>query len=141
MMIRRFGRCNSAVVLLVVCTALTAIPYAQESPSQPGDAMKAAVAELYADAHPYMDKPVPELKKMVPELGGLKPAASPESVPDLLAEVAAKADELLRKVPDLISDEGCKRRDGLLLRDRHRASAQVAFPHETSREEIKNLLT
>ncbi|MGC1647725.1 MAG: hypothetical protein WA741_18035 [Candidatus Sulfotelmatobacter sp.] len=105
MSLRRLGRCNSAVVLLVVCTELTAIPHAQESPSQPGDAMKAAVAKLYADAHPYIDKPMPELKKMVPELGGLKPAASPESLLDLLAEVAAKADELLRKVPDLISDE------------------------------------
>ena len=105
MSLRRLGRRNAAAVLVSVCTALTAFPHAQELPSQTADEVKTEESKLYANAHSYMDKPVPELKKMVPELGGLKPAASPESLPDLLAKVAAKADELLRKVPDLISDE------------------------------------
>jgi hypothetical protein len=41
----------------------------------------------------------------VHELAGLKPASSQEQLSDLLAKVGAKADELRRKVPDLISDE------------------------------------
>ena len=52
-----------------------------------------------------MDEPLPELKQTVHEFGGLKPSASQEPLPDLLAKVGAKADELLKSVPDLISDE------------------------------------
>lgn len=105
MNLRRRVRRNASVLLLAVGTALSPIPHAQQSPSQAGDEVKAEEAKFYADAHPYMDEPLPELKKMVHELSGLKPAASQEPLPDLLARVAAKADELLRKVPDLISEE------------------------------------
>jgi len=42
---------------------------------------------------------------MVHELGGLEDVPSQEPLSDLLARVGAKADELLQKVPNLISDE------------------------------------
>ncbi len=87
------------------CDVQTASSPAQQSLSQPGDEIKANMARLYGDAHPYMDEPVPELKKMVHELSGLKPASSQELPSALVAKVGAKADELLQKVPDLISDE------------------------------------
>jgi hypothetical protein len=87
------------------CDVQTASPQAEVSPSQGEDEIKTEETKFYASAHPYMDEPLPELKKMVHELGGLKPMSSPEPLPDLLAKVAAKADELLHKVPDLISDE------------------------------------
>jgi hypothetical protein len=61
--------------------------------------------KLYADAHPYMDEPLPELKKDVHELGAMTPAPSQEPLSDLLAKTGAKADELLHRVPNLISDE------------------------------------
>jgi len=77
----------------------------QQSRPQPTDETKAETLKFYADAHPYIDEPLDQLKKTVHELGGLKAAASQALLPDLLANVAAKADELLRKVPDLISDE------------------------------------
>jgi hypothetical protein len=78
---------------------------AEPAPSQGVEQVKTEETKFYADAHPYMDEPLPQLKKTVHEVGGLKPAPSQEALPDLLAKVAAKADELLRKVPDLISDE------------------------------------
>lgn len=86
------------------CDVQTASSQTTQAP-QPSDAGKADAARLYAYAHPYMDEPLPALKKVVRELGGLKPAPSQEAPSDLLAKVGAKADELLQKVPDLISDE------------------------------------
>jgi hypothetical protein len=78
----------------------------QPSSSQPGDETKAEQEKFYAGAHPYMDEALPELKKTVHELGGLKAVPQREPLPDLLDKIGAKADELLHKVPDLISDEG-----------------------------------
>ena len=87
------------------CDGQTVSAQTQQSGSQPKDAIKADIARLYGDTHPYIDEPLPELKKAVHELGGLKPAAAEEETSELLAKVGAKADELLKKVPDLISDE------------------------------------
>jgi hypothetical protein len=84
------------------CDVQTASP---QAPPQPNDALKADIARFYADAHPYMDEPPPELKKTIRELAGLKPAPSQEQPSDLVAKVGTKADELLQKIPDLISDE------------------------------------
>ena len=77
----------------------------QQSTTQLRNETKTDEEKLYASAHPYMDVALPELKRLVPELAGLKPASSREQPSDLLAKVGAKADELLRKVPDLISEE------------------------------------
>jgi hypothetical protein len=63
-------------------------------------------AKLYAGAQPYMDEPPSELRKTVHELAGLTPASGQDQLPGLLAKAGAKADELLHKLPDLISDEG-----------------------------------
>ena len=52
-----------------------------------------------------MDDPLPQLKKTVHALAGLKPAPNQEQLSDLLAKVGAEADELFHKVPNLISDE------------------------------------
>jgi hypothetical protein len=87
------------------CAVKTASAQAKPSLSQPGDETKAEQEKLYGGAHPYMDEALPELKKTVHELGGLKAVPLQEPLPDLLAKVGAKADELLHKVPDLISDE------------------------------------
>jgi hypothetical protein len=87
------------------CNVHTATAQSQQSASQAGDEIKAKQEKLYDGAHPYMDESLPELRKTVPELGGLKAAPLQEPLPELLAKVGARADELLHKVPDLISDE------------------------------------
>jgi hypothetical protein len=87
------------------CDGQTVSAQTQQSGSHPKDAIKADIARLYGDTHPFIDEPLPELKKAVHELGGLKPAAAEEETSELLAKVGARADELLKKVPDLISDE------------------------------------
>jgi hypothetical protein len=67
--------------------------------------MKAEEVNLYGDAHPYMDEPLTKLKKRVRQLGTLKPAENQGQLHELLVKVAARADDLLRKLPNLTSDE------------------------------------
>ena len=100
---RRVVGCVS--VMFLVASAVAAFPQTQQLPSQSADEVKAEAAKLYADAHPYLDAPFPELKKAVHELSGMTPAASQEQLPDLLDKVGVQADELLQRVPDLVSDE------------------------------------
>lgn len=68
-------------------------------------AIRYAEKQLYSDAQPYVDDPVEELRTKVPELKTLKSDTDQEKLPDLLAKVGAKVDELVKKVPDLTSDE------------------------------------
>jgi hypothetical protein len=82
--------------------------------------MKAEEVSLYADAHPYIDEPVNKLKKQVRQLGSLMPAENQEQLRDLLAKVGARADDLLRKLPNLTSDETVsetQRKDPSVMRD------------------------
>jgi hypothetical protein len=103
-MIRRRAVRGFSVIFLIA-SAFAAFPQTQQLPSQSADAVRAEAARLYADAHPYLDAPFPELKKVVQELSGMTPASSQEQLPDLLDKVGVKADELLQRVPDLVSDE------------------------------------
>jgi hypothetical protein len=109
-----------SLLLLTVCAFLTARTQTPQAPAPSSDLIKnnqvkddqtksdqikSGETKFYADAHPYPDEPLPELKKIVPSLGGLKPAASQEQLVNLLAKVGTEVDELMHKVPDLISDE------------------------------------
>src|SRR5271167_3363636 len=99
----------SALLLLTFCAFQTAQPQTPQSPSPSGDQIKDQIkddqtkddqvkndsiklgeAKFYADARPYPDEPLPELKKLVPSLGGLKPAASQEQLANLLAKVGTE---------------------------------------------------
>ena len=94
-----------SVLLLTTAAALTASSQTQSSSSQPNDDLKREEARLYADARPYVDAPLPEIKKTVHELSSLEPASSQDQLSDLLAKAGVKADELLQRVPNLVSDE------------------------------------
>jgi hypothetical protein len=95
-----------SVLLLVVGVPWAALPQSQQVPSQSADKGKVEAAKLYDDAHPYLDASFPELKRVVRELSGMTPASGQERLPALLAKTGAQADELLHKLPNLISDEG-----------------------------------
>jgi hypothetical protein len=96
---------SASVFVVAIGALLSAFPQTQQSPSTSSDEFKTEAEKLYAGAHPYMDEPLAELKKMAHELAGLKPGSNPDQPSDLLAKIGTKADELLRKVPDLISEE------------------------------------
>jgi hypothetical protein len=98
--------------VVILSLTLVADPVASsqvpQSSSESGNRINAEEVKLYGGAHPYMDEPLSDIKKTVPELGGLEPAASQDQLSDLLAKVGARADELLQKVPNLISDEAVR---------------------------------
>src|SRR4029077_16893599 len=85
------------------------LPLAQgpQSPTSAPDPaqLKAEESSLYPDAHPYIDGTFDQMKKEMHDLKDMEPASNQESLPHLLAQIGAKADALLRQVPDLISDE------------------------------------
>ena len=89
---------------LLAAGPVAAVPQVLPSPS-PKTEINAEEERLYADARPYMDEPLSELKKTVHELEGVEPVADQSHLSELLLKVGAKADELLHKVPNLISDE------------------------------------
>lgn len=92
------------LTLLLAAGSVTAVPQMQPALS-PKTGINAQEEELYADAHPYMGEPLSELKRTVHELSGLEPDPDQSHLAELLRNVGAKADELLHKVPNLISDE------------------------------------
>ena len=67
--------------------------------------VRAQEVKIYANAHPYLDDALIELKKAVPELKRLKAAASQSSLRDILARAAAELDQPLSKSPNLVSQE------------------------------------
>jgi hypothetical protein len=94
-----------SLLVLTVGAVLSARPQTSQSLSPSADQIKMEERKFYADAHPYLDEPLPKLRKMVPDLQSLKPASSQDQLAGLLAAVGTKSDELLHKVPNLISDE------------------------------------
>ncbi len=93
------------LLLLTVGAGLCARPQTPQSPSPSADQVKMEERKFYADVHPYLDESFPKLRKMVPDLQSLKPASGQDQLANLLAAVGTKSDELLNKVPNLISDE------------------------------------
>jgi hypothetical protein len=113
----RRSRLVTAVILsLTLGSAATASLQVQQSSSQSGNQINAEEVKLYVGAHPYMDESISDLKKTVHELAGLEPAATQDQLSDLLVKVGARADELLQKVPNLISDEAVSETQWAIVR-------------------------
>jgi len=81
---------------------------------------KAEEEKYYADAHPYLDQPISQLKKTVDLLQGLKPAPDQDQLSALLTKLAAETDEALPKIPNLLADEA--------VTETARASSQRPVP-------------
>src|SRR5258705_12087759 len=80
------------ILLLTTGSVLSASPQVQPSPS-PEAEIRAEEARLYADAHPYIDEQLAELKKTVRDLGALDPTPSQGQLPDLQPKLVAIADQ------------------------------------------------
>ena len=62
-------------------------------------------AELYANAHPYLDWPLAQLTERIPELKTLQPAVDQQQLPFVLQNMGRAVDDFVRNVGDLIADE------------------------------------
>lgn len=82
--------------------------YAQQdavAPLKLPDETSESTQEYYANAHPYLSEPIEELRKRIPELDGLKPAADQQILPALLQRTAQQVDESFRDIVDLSGQE------------------------------------
>jgi hypothetical protein len=59
----------------------------------------------YADAHPYLDEPLDKLRKRIPELRKIQPAADLQQLPAILKKTASNVDNFFRNIVDLIAEE------------------------------------
>jgi len=60
---------------------------------------------VWASAKPYLDDPLPQLTTNIPELHGLDPALDQQPLADLLKKTGEKSLDLLRRMPNVISNE------------------------------------
>jgi hypothetical protein len=98
-------RSGILAMLLVTGTPYRAFPRQSPQLSQAVPNAKMNAAASYADVHSYIDESLPDLKKTIHELAGLKPTATEEQPADLLKKVGVQADELLHRLPNLIAEE------------------------------------
>ena len=59
----------------------------------------------YANAHTYLEEPLGELRKRIPELTKLQPASDQRMLPSILEKTAANVDEFFSHIVDLIAQE------------------------------------
>ena len=59
----------------------------------------------YADAHPYLGEPLDKLRKRIPELRKIQPAADLQQLPAILKKTASNVDDFFRNIVDLIAEE------------------------------------
>ena len=73
----------------------------------PGYVQPAEIGDetYYATAHPYLDRPLEELRERIPELKKLQPATDQRMLPSILEKTAANVDEFFSRVVDLIARE------------------------------------
>ncbi len=107
-------RWQSTLVLLVaILPAMAAFaqtqPPADKSASEGNSDLllssKDIEKNISANAKPYVDYPLPELEAAVPELNGLEPSTSQESLGSLLDRAGEKCVDLSRRTPNVVSQE------------------------------------
>ncbi len=59
----------------------------------------------YANAHPYLEEPLHELSKRIPELKKIRPAADSQELPAILKKAGSNVDSLFHDIVDLIAKE------------------------------------
>ena len=87
-------------VLLPIVVALAAIAL-----GQPVQSESAGEQGYYANAHPYLDEPLKQLAKHIPQLKDLKPAQSQEELPVILQRSGHQVNEFFHHITDLTARE------------------------------------
>ena len=73
--------------------------------STEGAASSGEDAELYANAHPYIDWPLAQLAESIPELKAMQPAVDQQQLPVVLQNMGRAVDDFVRNIGDLIAHE------------------------------------
>lgn len=102
---RLSGPCCCLVLVLIALGAVPTVFAQDASPSSDHTKIREEETKFYSGAKSYMDDSLPELKKEIQELKGLKPDSSQEQLSNLLLHIGRKINELLRRVPDLTAEE------------------------------------
>jgi hypothetical protein len=61
--------------------------------------------QTYSSVKSFVDQPLPELTRAVPELKGIEPASDQSPLADLLSHVAASVDKFFHSLPNTVSQE------------------------------------
>jgi hypothetical protein len=59
----------------------------------------------YANAHPYLEQPLPQIVKSVPELKHLQPAPDQQALPTILQKSGLRVGDFFKHIVDLIAHE------------------------------------
>jgi hypothetical protein len=129
----RSNRSSCSVVLVLFLLGAAPDAFCQATtPSSSQSGIRDEEMRLYAGAKPYLDDSIPELEKKVRELKGLKPASGQEHLSDLLHKIGLKVDELVKKVPDLTSEEN------VILIGRNDGQQDCALAHAEGESALPN---
>ena len=95
---------NLFPIVFAVACCVTARQNEAVPLSHPDDATQ-STRSYYANAHPYLNEPIEQLMKRIPELEGLKPAADQHALATILQRTGERVDESYRTIVDLSSQE------------------------------------
>lgn len=104
---------NGPFVLFLFILVAAALAQSQAAPEKPQSELGNDLVlnrenmerDVWARAKPYIDDPLPDLQRAVPELEGLEPALSQQKLNFILARVGDKCTELLQHTPNVIASE------------------------------------
>jgi hypothetical protein len=93
-----------AVIFLAATFSTSAQQVAESPPPHQRETPK-STQDYYAGAHPYIDEPLEQLRKRIPELDTVKRATDQQLLPALLQRTGEQADESFRNIVDLAAQE------------------------------------
>lgn len=102
---RRLGRETTLFGAIFFSAALCGYSGQDVPPLSLQDDTSKGTQENYADAHPYLDEPIEQLIKRIPELDNLRAAVNQQPLPALLQRTAEQVDESFRNIVDVIARE------------------------------------
>jgi len=87
--------CAAAFLLVIVASSL----------AQSAGAQAPQLEDTYADVRPYLEDPLKQILKRVPDLNGLQPSQSQAELPVILRKTGERIDNFFRQVTDVTARE------------------------------------